>query len=124
MLGPLWGRACLPDNHPAGVAASSTVRYALRRRSPGAFVRERLARLGVPFVVGMVALVPPTWYLQQLRRPDFHEPYWRFWLLLFGMKAVGSDGDSSALSRRSTPRRPTLSAAPRQEDPWPCRSAS
>ena len=38
--------------------------------------------------VGMVALVPPMWYLQQLRRPDFHESYWRFWLRFFDLPAM------------------------------------
>jgi glucan biosynthesis protein C len=70
------------------VVSGMGARYALRHRSGGAFLRERLARLGVPFVVGMVALVPPMWYLQQMRRPDFHESYWRFWLRFFDLPAM------------------------------------
>jgi hypothetical protein len=80
--GTTWGMPLLM------LVSGMGVRYALRRRSAGAFVRERLARLGVPFVVGMVALVPPMWYLQQLRRPDFHESYWRFWLRFFDLPAM------------------------------------
>jgi glucan biosynthesis protein C len=62
--------------------------YALRHRSAGAFVRERLGRLGVPFVVGMVALVPPMWYLRLMREPDFHMSYGRFWLRFFDLPAM------------------------------------
>ncbi|HZD17721.1 MAG TPA: acyltransferase family protein, partial [Actinomycetota bacterium] len=72
------------------------VRYALRHRSPGAFVRERLARLGVPFVVGMALLVPPMWYVQQLRSPGFDEPYWRFWLRFFDLRAIATELPSRA----------------------------
>jgi len=80
--GTTWGMPLLM------LVSGMGARYALRRRSAGAFVRERLARLGVPFVVGMVALVPPMWYLQQLRRTDFHESYWRFWLRFFDLPAM------------------------------------
>ncbi len=80
--GTTWGMPLLM------LVSGMSIRYALRHRSAGALVRERLARLGVPFVVGMVALVPPMWYLQQMRRPDFHESYWRFWLRFFNLPAM------------------------------------
>jgi len=77
-----WGMALLM------VVSGMGVRYALRRRSAGAFVRERLARLGVPFVVGVVVLVPPMWYLRQMLWPDFERSYWRFWLRFFDLPAM------------------------------------
>jgi len=64
------------------------VRYATRTRSAGAFVRERLARLFVPFVVGLVLLVPPMFYLGRLGQPGFHESYWRFWLRFLDIPAM------------------------------------
>lgn len=70
------------------VVSGMGVRYALRHRSAGVFVRERLARLGVPFVVGMVALVPPMWYLRALREPGFHDSYGRLWVRFFDLDAM------------------------------------
>jgi peptidoglycan/LPS O-acetylase OafA/YrhL len=44
--------------------AGAGVRFALRRRSPALFLRERTARLLVPFVAGTVALSPIQAYLE------------------------------------------------------------
>ena len=74
LWGSLWGMPLL------FVVSGMGVRYALRRRSAGAFVRERLTRLLVPFVTGLVLLVPPMFYVARLSQPGFREPYWRFWL--------------------------------------------
>ena len=62
--------------------------YALRRRSAAGFVRERIMRLGVPLAIGFFVLVPPMWYVQQLRQADFHESYWHFWLRFFDLPAI------------------------------------
>ena len=43
--------------------AGASVRFALRTRTPRAFVRERAARLLVPFVVGTLLLSPMIWYI-------------------------------------------------------------
>ncbi|WP_027483522.1 acyltransferase family protein [Deinococcus pimensis] len=48
--------------------------YALRGRSSRAYLRERLARLGVPFVFGVLVLVPPQAYLATTT----YEPYLSF----------------------------------------------
>jgi peptidoglycan/LPS O-acetylase OafA/YrhL len=63
-------------------------RYAMRTRPAAAFPRERLARLGVPFITGLVLLVPPMFYLARLGRPGFSEPYWRFWLRFVNVPAI------------------------------------
>ena len=63
-------------------------RHAMRSRTATAFARERLARLGVPFVTGLVLLVPPMFYLAQLSEPGFGEPYWRFWLSFTNVPAI------------------------------------
>jgi len=44
--------------------------YSLRSRSPGAFARERLRRLGVPLLAGLLTLIPLQVYLGQRRAGD------------------------------------------------------
>jgi glucans biosynthesis protein C len=58
--------------------AGAGIWYALRTRSAGAFVRQRLRRLLVPLVVGILVLVPPQLYYAL--RFKGHEPqsYWHF----------------------------------------------
>ena len=73
LWGSLWGMPLL------FVVSGMAVRQAMRTRSAGVFVRERLARLLVPFVVGLAVLVPPMFYLERLGQPGFHESYWWFW---------------------------------------------
>jgi glucans biosynthesis protein C len=46
--------------------------YALTRRSPGQYFRERLTRLLVPLVFGVLVIVPPLKQLALLRSPDYH----------------------------------------------------
>jgi peptidoglycan/LPS O-acetylase OafA/YrhL len=82
LWGSLWGMPLL------FLVSGMGVRYATRTRSAGAFVRERLARLFVPFVVGLVLLVPPMFYLGRLGQPGFHESYWRFWLRFLDIPAM------------------------------------
>jgi peptidoglycan/LPS O-acetylase OafA/YrhL len=76
--------------------AGAGVQFALRRRSPGTFLRERTARLLVPFVVGTLALSPIQAFIEAKSRgtatmalPD----YVRWW----------SDAVGSAVSGGITP---------------------
>ena len=82
LWGSLWGMPLL------FLVSGMAARYAMRTRSAAAFARERLARLGVPFMFGLVVLVPPMFYLGSLANPDFHEPYWRFWLSFVNVPAI------------------------------------
>jgi fucose 4-O-acetylase-like acetyltransferase len=66
------------------------VRYSIRARSAAAFARERLARLAVPFLTGLVLLVPPMFYLERLAQPGFSEPYLRFWLGFLNVPAIAA----------------------------------
>ena len=59
-------------------------------RPAAAFARERLARLGIPFVAGLVVLVPPMFYLERLAQPAFHQSYWRFWLSFVNVPAIAA----------------------------------
>lgn len=52
--------------------------HALQRRTSAQFLRERTARLFVPFIFGLVVIVPPQAYLAKLAQPGYHETYWRF----------------------------------------------
>jgi hypothetical protein len=80
--GSLWGMPLL------FVVSGMAARYAMRTRSVGAFARERLARLLIPFLVGLAVLVPPMFYLGRLAQPGFREPYWRFWLSFMNVPAL------------------------------------
>jgi glucan biosynthesis protein C len=56
--------------------------YSLRSRSPAAFARERLRRLGVPLLVGLLTLVPLQVYLGLRHAGDpssYASFYARFW---------------------------------------------
>jgi peptidoglycan/LPS O-acetylase OafA/YrhL len=84
LWGSLWGMPLL------FLVSGMGARYALRSRSAGAFLRERLARLGVPLLTGLVLLVAPMFYLNRLGQPGFHEPYWRFWLRFLNPAAIAT----------------------------------
>jgi len=56
--------------------------YSLRSRSPAAFARERLRRLGVPLVFGLLTLIPLQVYLSLRHAGDtssYADFYVRFW---------------------------------------------
>ncbi len=52
--------------------AGASVWFALQHRSPGAFSRERLLRLFVPLIFGMLIVVPPQVYTQRIFDGDFN----------------------------------------------------
>ena len=54
----------------------------LRRRRAGGFVKEKLVRLGVPWVFGVVVLAPAVTYLSFLSR-GISMPYLQFWATEF-----------------------------------------
>ena len=72
-----WGMPLL--FFTAGVAT----RHSLTRRSAGEFVLERLRRLLVPFIVGMLVIVPPQRYFGLLSNPDFKDSFPRFYPRFF-----------------------------------------
>ena len=80
----LWGMPLL------FVVSGIGIGHALRSRSAGAFVTERVLRLLVPFLVGLTLLVPPMFYLEYLRQSGFHESYGRFWLRFLNVPAIAS----------------------------------
>ena len=82
LWGSLWGMPLL------FLVSGMGVRYAMRCRTARAFAAERLARLGIPYLTGLVLLVPPMFYLEQLAQPGFHQPYWRFWLTFMNIPSI------------------------------------
>lgn len=57
--------------------------YSLRSRGGGPFVVERLRRLLVPLVSGVVVLCPiPVWF-EMNASPAYQESYWGFWRSFF-----------------------------------------
>jgi hypothetical protein len=53
--------------------------FALGRRTPARYARERLLRLGMPFVVGVLLLVPIQVYFGDLSHPGYHATYVQFY---------------------------------------------
>jgi peptidoglycan/LPS O-acetylase OafA/YrhL len=84
LWGSLWGMPLL------FLVSGMGARYALRSRSAGAFLRERLGRLLVPLLTGLVLLVAPMFYLNRVDEPGFHEPYWRFWFRFLNPTAIAT----------------------------------
>jgi glucan biosynthesis protein C len=59
----------------------------LQRRGPGGFVREKVVRLGIPWIVGVVFLAPAVTYMTYVSRgiPTGYLRFWRndFWGPMF-----------------------------------------
>jgi glucans biosynthesis protein C len=74
-FGATWGMPLL------FVISGMGIRYAMRSRDAGTFVRERLRRLGAPLLVGLLTLVPLQVYLGMRRSgqaSSFADFYARF----------------------------------------------
>ncbi|PKG42762.1 acyltransferase family protein [Psychroflexus sp. MES1-P1E] len=53
--------------------------FALNKRSSWQFSKERIVRLFIPLVFGMLFIVPPQVYIERLTDNDFLESYFVFW---------------------------------------------
>jgi peptidoglycan/LPS O-acetylase OafA/YrhL len=53
------------------LVAGAASKFALRRRSNRQYIRERVARLLIPFLVGSILLSPPQGYLEALHRGTY-----------------------------------------------------
>lgn len=62
------------------VIAGAGMWFALRRRSAGAFVKERSIKLLLPLVVGMFLIVPPQIYAERLARGQWSGGYLDFYV--------------------------------------------
>ena len=60
------------------VIAGMSSRYALNFRSAGQYLSERFQRLFLPFIFGILAIVPPQAYIAKLKEPSYSNSYWEF----------------------------------------------
>jgi hypothetical protein len=65
------------------VIAGFAIWHSLEARTARQFVADRLRRLIVPFVFGVIVLVPPQHYYQLRTNPEYHESYWSFYPKFF-----------------------------------------
>ncbi len=61
------------------LVAGAATHYALRRRRPGAYLVERGKRLAVPFIFGVLLLVPIQLYFDRRAVPGYHQSYLQFY---------------------------------------------
>jgi peptidoglycan/LPS O-acetylase OafA/YrhL len=52
--------------------------FSLRSRSDGHYVRERVARLGIPLIFGSVVLIPWNGYMSALNHGSYDGSFWSF----------------------------------------------
>jgi peptidoglycan/LPS O-acetylase OafA/YrhL len=60
------------------VVSGAAIMLALGRRTPGAFLGDRLRRLALPLAFGMLVIVPPQVYLERLQRGQFNGSFLEF----------------------------------------------
>lgn len=53
--------------------------YALQKRNGLQFAGERIKRLFIPLIFGMIFIVPPQIYFERLDKGEFHGGYFDFW---------------------------------------------
>jgi hypothetical protein len=76
------------------VIAGAGTALALRKRSVGAFAKDRTKRLLVPVLFGMLVIVPPQIYVERIFRGQFHGSYLQFWPSVLELVPYGSRGGS------------------------------
>ncbi|MBC7922843.1 MAG: acyltransferase family protein [Ferruginibacter sp.] len=54
-------------------------RLALNRRPPGVYVRDRLRRLLIPLIAGILLVIPPQVYFERLNHGTDYQSYWSFY---------------------------------------------
>jgi len=66
--------------------------YALSKRSITKFSWERIKRLGIPLIFGMLIIVPPQVYFERLDKGQFLGSYWKFFTTIAhdGIYPVGN----------------------------------
>jgi peptidoglycan/LPS O-acetylase OafA/YrhL len=72
--------------------AGASTYFALRRRSGGQYVRERFKRLFIPFIFGVLVLIPPQSYLGLLNHSGSSKSFFEWFPEFFTLKADDIDG--------------------------------
>ena len=73
----LWGMPLL------FTIAGFAIWHSLQKRTVAAFVRERLHRLFIPFIVGLLVIVPPQIYFHLRGDPAYQDSYAQFYPRFF-----------------------------------------
>lgn len=76
-MAALWGMPLM------FMISGYAIRHSLQKRTVSAFVRERLQRLLVPFVISLVVIVPPQIYFELLSDPAYQQSYLQFYPRFF-----------------------------------------
>ena len=63
----------------AGVSSA----YALRKRKPAEYVKERIYKLLIPFICGLLLLVPAQTYFAEKFHNGYTGGYWQQYILFF-----------------------------------------
>jgi len=72
--------------------AGASSYYALRRRSGRQYVRERFKRLFIPFVFGVLVLIPPQSYIGLLQHSNYSKSYFSWFPDFFTLQGDDEDG--------------------------------
>lgn len=59
--------------------AGSSAYFALRKRGLIEFAKERISRIFVPLILGILLIVPPQVYVERVYRDQFIGSYWAFY---------------------------------------------
>ena len=80
-FGNMWGMPLMM------FIAGTAVWYSLRKRTAGQFLLNRVQRLLIPFVTGMVLIFPPqVWIALKFHLPSYSESYWQFLRSFFDVR--------------------------------------
>ena len=72
-FGNMWGMPLMM------FIAGTAVWFSLRKRTVGLFLLNRVQRLLIPFVTGMVLIFPPqVWVALKFHEPSYSESFWQF----------------------------------------------
>ncbi len=63
--------------------AGASTYFALNKRSPGVYIKERFLRLIVPLIFGMLVIVPPQTFYERIQQSGFRGNYFDFYSHLF-----------------------------------------
>lgn len=72
--------------------AGASTYFALRHRNGGQYVRERFKRLFIPFVFGVLVLIPPQSYLGLLSHSDYSRSFFVWYPNFFTLQFDDIDG--------------------------------
>jgi glucan biosynthesis protein C len=63
--------------------AGASTWFALNKRRPVAYIKERFSRLFIPLLFGIIFIVPPQTYYERIQKSEFSGSYFDFYAHLF-----------------------------------------